>query len=498
MPNKGEVILVGAGPGDPGLLTLAGKDALETADVVLYDRLIGEAILALLPPGAETIDVGKTKGSHPVPQDEINRLLVHHARAGKKVVRLKGGDPYLFGRGAEELEQVAQAGIPFRVVPGVTSAIAAPACAGIPVTHRAYASSLHILTGHGKNGDQPDIPYHELAKLLGTLVFLMGLAAIEDICRGLIFAGMPMDTPAALVENGTQPTQRRLSGTLATLPELARAEAAASPATLIIGQVCQLAATLDWTTRLPLRDRKILTVASRTTGARLTGLLRHAGCAVDEFAGIRTEALPIAPTFWQSLNRFNWIVFTSQTGVDCFFDGFFAQGGDMRSLAANRFAVVGNRTGEALSQRGITPDYMPEEYNGQALGKGLAERAAPGATVLLFRAERGGDALPDILRTNHLACEDVAAYRTIENALPPTIAEKLRTRHYDAATFTSASAVDAFAKAAPEGSAQTLPAYCIGEMTAAAARKRGMTAIISPEASIAAMASLITEKMGKA
>jgi uroporphyrinogen III methyltransferase/synthase len=253
MAEKGSVILVGAGPGDPGLLTLAGKAAIENADVVLYDRLVGSEILALIPPTAIRIDVGKHKGRHTVPQEEIRQLILCHARAGKTVVRLKGGDPYLFGRGAEELEQVAREGIPFRVIPGVTSALAVPAYAGIPVTHREYASSLHILTGHGKEGNPPDIPYAELARLKGTLVFLMGLAAVDKICSGLILAGLPEDTPAALIENGTCANQRKLLATLATLPERSQAAAIASPALLVVGEVCRLAPVLDWTACLTLQ-----------------------------------------------------------------------------------------------------------------------------------------------------------------------------------------------------------------------------------------------------
>jgi uroporphyrinogen III methyltransferase/synthase len=244
--ETGCVILVGAGPGDPGLLTLAGKAAIGSADVVLYDRLVGDEILALIPVSAVKINVGKHKGRHLIPQDEIIRIILRHAREGKRVARLKGGDPYLFGRGAEELAPIVKEGIPFRVIPGVSSALAVPAYAGIPVTHREYASSLHILTGHGKEGSLPNIPYLELAKLKGTLVFLMCLSAIGKICGGLISAGLAADTAAALIENGTCRNQRRLLATIATLPELAAVAAISSPALLVIGEVCKLAPAFDW------------------------------------------------------------------------------------------------------------------------------------------------------------------------------------------------------------------------------------------------------------
>ena len=246
MAETGSVILVGAGPGDPGLLTLAGKAAIESADVVLYDRLVSAEILSLMPAAAMKVNVGKNKGQHPVSQDEIKQLILRYAREGKTVVRLKGGDPYLFGRGAEELEAVAREGIPFRVIPGVTSALAVPAYAGIPVTHREYASSLHIMTGHGKEGSHPDIPYAELVRLKGTLVFLMGLSEVGSICGNLILAGLSADTPAALIENGTRSSQRRILATLAALPGQAEAAAIVSPALLVVGKVCELAPVLDW------------------------------------------------------------------------------------------------------------------------------------------------------------------------------------------------------------------------------------------------------------
>ena len=497
MPDTGQVILVGAGPGDPGLLTLAGKAAIDSADVILYDRLVGDGVLAMLPADALKIDVGKNKGRHPVPQDEINRLIVEHALAGKTVVRLKGGDPFLVGRGAEELEEAARAGIPFRVVPGIPSAIAAPAYAGIPVTHRDYASSLHILTGHGKDGSPPDIPYREVAGLRGTLVFLMGVSAVGEICRNLSEAGMAADTPAALVENGTRPNQRRLSATLATLPELAREKAFSSPSVLVVGRVVALADTFDWTARLPLWGKRILTVSSQATGSRLANSLRARGCGVDEFAGISPEPIPSPETLWSGLGQYRWIVFTSQFGADFFFAGMTERGIDVRTLAGVRFAVVGGRTGEVLTRRGIFPDFMPDTYNGQALGDGLARIAKPGERVLLYRAEAGNADLPAALREHDIAFDDVPAYRTVVNAPDSAVRDRMRTGDYDAVTFTSASSVAAFAAAAPEGVFSAMPAFCIGEMTAAAAKRHGLRAEISAEASIESMAHLVVERMGK-
>lgn len=496
MADTGNVTLVGAGPGDPGLLTLAGKAAIEQADVILYDRLIGDGVMAMLPAGAMKIAVGKRKGDHPVPQAEINRLIAEYALAGKSVVRLKGGDPFLFGRGAEELKALVENHIPFRVVPGVTSAIAAPAYAGIPVTHRDYASSLHILTGHGKDGQPPDIPYRQLAGLNGTLVFLMGLSTIEPICRSLVEAGMPPDTPAASIENGTRQNQRRLSGTLRTLPELAESHAPASPALLVVGAVCELADSLDWTAALPLRGRRILVAGSAKTGGRLAQTLRRRGCAVDEYAGIAMTRIPAPPSLWPGIGRYGWIVLTSRFGVDCFFDSLFEAGLDIRSLAGARFAVVGDKTGLALRQRGIRPDLVPRDFNGPALGESLAAVARPNDRILLYRAEAGGAELPGALRKAGLDFDDIAAYRTAGNALSPAMIEALRDGAYDAVTFTSASAAAAFAEAAPEGCA--LPAFCIGGMTAAAAEKHGMKTLIAGAATIESLADKVTKELGNA
>lgn len=496
MPEKGSVILVGAGPGDPGLLTLAGKAALESADVILYDRLVGREILAIMPPSAQTIDVGKNKGRHPVPQDEINRLIIHHALTGKTVVRLKGGDPYLFGRGAEELEGVRRAGIPFRVIPGVTSAIAAPACAGIPVTHREYSSSLHILTGHGKGGASPNIPYRELARLGGTLVFLMSVSAVEEICGNLVNSGLPPDTPAALVENGTRANQRRLSATLATLPANAVEQAVSSPSVLVVGDVVRLGGTLDWLSSLPLHGKRILAVSSQKTGSRLAELLRAHGSAVDEYAGIETVRLPAPDSFWKTLGQYNWIVLSSQFGVDCFFTGLLEAGLDVRSVSQARFAAVGSQTGLALRRRGILPDFIPDEFNGLALGEGLARLAGPQDAILLFRAESGVADLPAALQKSGARIVDIPAYRTLEKSPDPAVLEALQSGAYDALTFTSASAATSFAKAIPQGA--TLPdVFCIGKTTAKAAEALGLPVTISKEATLESMATAILEKLGQ-
>ena len=243
--SMGQVILVGAGPGDPGLLTVKGRDAIQSADVVFYDRLVGQAILDLIPENAQRIDVGKEPSHHAVPQERINEILLEKALEGKRVVRLKGGDPFLFGRGGEELELLSQHGVPFQEVPGITSAIAVPAYAGIPVTHRDCCSSLHIVTGHQRAGKPLSINFRALVETQGTLVFLMGVKALGEICQGLLEAGMDPDMPAAVIERGTTPSQRPIYSTLSALPEEAKAQNVTSPAIIVVGRVCDYGPQFD-------------------------------------------------------------------------------------------------------------------------------------------------------------------------------------------------------------------------------------------------------------
>lgn len=496
VPETGFVTLVGAGPGDPGLFTLAGKQALQNAEVVLFDRLVGDGILSLIPCEATRIDVGKNKGSHPTPQHEINRLLLVHAQQGKRVVRLKGGDPYLFGRGAEELELLREHGIPFQVVPGITSAIAVPAYAGIPVTHRNFSSSLHIITGHGKEGAPPDIPFAELARLKGTLVFLMGLSTLEDICSGLLHAGMPADTPAALIENGSRPEQRKLLSPLSAMPALARERNFAPPAVFVVGRVCALTEKFDWFSELPLLGRKILTVSSNATSSRLAAKLRTLGCAVDELPCICMRPLPVPETLWQEVTEMHWVVLTSRYGAELFFDQLRTNGVDMRRLAGVKFAVVGTGTADILKAHGVFPDYMPAEYNAVALADGLRNVVGTGERVLLYRAREASRVPDQALAASGADCAAIDAYETVraEGPLEDTRA-KLVSGAYDMVTFTSASSVKSFVAAMDGVDCAKARALCIGEMTAGAARAAGMSPEVAGESTLDGMAARILERL---
>ena len=546
--------MVGAGPGDAGLLTLKGAARVRSADVVLYDRFVGDEILAMIPEGAEKIDVGKRAGDHPVPQGEINRLLLEKAASGLNVVRLKGGDPFVFGRGGEELELLAENGVPFEVIPGVTSATAAAAYAGIPVTHRDYASSFHVITGRSKRDEPTDIDYAALVRLTGgggkggggkagddgdgkaggTLVFLMGVAVIGDICAGLIGAGIDGSMPAAIVENATTYAQRKFIGTVATLPSIAKDNAAASPAVIIIGEVCRLSERYDWFGGKPLLGRHIivaraksmpdLQVAGEPNGAAEGGPAAHApatpqyqddrgaayaytlpdklrelGCRVTEMPGAKFIPLtgPGSPLEQAilSLDGYAWLVFTSGAGVGTLFDYLMGAGIDVRRLCHLKIACVGRETEKELNRRGLTAAYRPEEYNGAALASGLSEISnAEGGRLLVAGAKDGAEDLTRILSERAIPFDYIAVYDKVYDTEQSRAAlEKIKNNIIDYAAFTSSSAVDAFARSAGYMDMSGLKAVCIGRRTAATAASYGMEVFISDEATIDSMIKKIKE-----
>jgi len=495
-----KVSLVGAGPGGIGLLTLKALEVLRAADVVLYDRFVSEDILAVIPASVEKIDVGKRAGNHPVPQNEINGLLLEKAREGKNVVRLKGGDPLVFARGGEELEFLAENGIPFEIVPGVTSAIAAAAYAGIPLTHRDCASSFHVITAHAKNNERPDIDFDALVKLNGTLVFLMGVAAIGDICEGCVSAGMDKDMPAAIVENAAANTQRKFLGTVAGLPGIASTNNLKSPAVIIIGKVCQFSDRYDWFGRKPLRNRRVIVARIKAGASKLSNSLRELGCDVIEMPCLRIVPLTgfgcMLGQKLENIKDYSWLVFTSGAGVNIFFDYLIENGIDIRGLSRLKIACVGVETEREVNKRGINADYRPAEYNGAALARGLAEfvKKSSGEKLLIARTKDGDNDLTRVLADAGIAFDDVPVYEKIKeiesaNAAVSTISEN----DIDFAAFTSPSAVEVFAESAAHMDFGKIKAVCIGEKTAAAARLYGMDVYVSKEATIISIVKKIKE-----
>ena len=493
----GKVWLVGAGPGDPGLFTLKGRQVLQRADVVVYDALVGEGVLGMIPREACLINVGKRASNHTMPQEQINQVLLEQAREGKQVVRLKGGDPFLFGRGGEELELLSREGIPFEVVPGVTSALAVPAYNGIPVTHRDYCSSLHIITGHKKQGEPYNIDVQALVRTGGTLVFLMGVSALGDICRGLLKAGMAADMPAALLSKGTTAGQRRIVATVGTLEEEVARRGAVTPAIIVVGRVCALEKEFYWYERKPLAGKKILVTRPRELSSQMAEKLRKRGAEVLELPAIRTVPIRPNPQLEQCLERsgeYDWIAFTSPTGVRVFFDCLMEQW-DVRRIAGARFAVIGSGTGKALKERGFQADLMPETYDGASLGRALAEVCRPGERVLIPRAALGTqELLRELQAVPHLLVDDVPTYET-EYETSPLIDERaqLESGQIDYAVFTSASTVRGFARAVEGLDFSKVRAVCIGRQTRAAADALGMRTWVSERASMDSVVERLEE-----
>jgi uroporphyrinogen III methyltransferase / synthase len=486
-----KVTLVGAGTGSIGLLTLRGLETLQAADVVLYDRCVSEDILAVIPDSVEKIDVGKQMGRHSVPQDTINNILLEKAKQGKNVVRLKGGDPFVFARGGEELELLAKNNIPFEVVPGITSAIAAAIYSGIPITHRDYASSLHIITAHAKNNEPLNIDFGALVKLNGTLVFLMGVAVLDFICENCLAAGMDKDIPAAIVENATAGSQRKFLGTVATLPEISHANKVKSPAVIIIGKVCEFSERYDWFGKKPLRNKRI--VVARIKSFKLAKSLEELGCDVIEFPCFKIAPLISSGCMLEkkleNLKDYSWLVFTSGVGVNIFLDYLIERRIDIRELGGIKIACVGTETEKELKKLGIKTDYVPAEYNGAALARGLTGLVENGSKLLIARAKNGDQDLTNILADAGIAFDDVPIY---ENIIDTSI-NAITLNDFDLAAFTCPSAVEGFAKIATNIDFHKIKLVCIGEKTAVVAREYGMEVYVSAEATIKSMVEKIME-----
>lgn len=483
--SSGMVYLVGAGPGDEGLLTRKGFDLLQRAEVVVTDRLIGDGIFSFVPHGAERIDVGKNAGRHLIPQEQINQILIEKAREGKMVVRLKGGDPFLFGRGGEEVEALSQHGIPFEVVPGVTSAIAAASYAGIPVTHRDCCSSLHIFTGHGKKNEPLHMDYPTLARLKGTLLFLMSVSTIRQIADGLIAAGMDPHTHAAVIENGTTAQQRKFLSDLEHIADVAKQNGVRTPSLFVVGAVCQLSPQLDWFSRKPLFGRRVLITRPRRSAGKLSQMLKDRGADVTLFPCIETQPLD----FTCAIDDYDWLLFTSANGVAYFFAYLDTNGMDCRSLHGKKIACVGAETAKELKSRGIIADFVPTVFDGAHMARemvdaGVITNQQRGA---LLRAKQGAKDTLDAFNQHQIAIDDIAVYETLyARHLGRPVTE------YDCVTFTSKSCVEGFIQSMGDSVDYTAcRAICIGEQTAAAARACGMNVHVSDEATITSMVNTI-------
>ena len=483
----GHVWLVGAGPGDPGLITVAGLAALRRADVVVYDRLAAPALLDEARVEAERIDAGKRVGDHPMTQEEISALLVAHGRAGRRVVRLKGGDPFVFGRGGEEAIALVEAGVPCTVIPGVTSAIGGLAAGGVPVTHRAVATSFAVITGHeDPTKPEANVRWDRLATAVDTLVVLMGVGNLEEIVPALIAGGRAAATPAALVQEASTPAQRTVVATLGTIVDAARAAHVGAPALFVVGDVVGLQPLLDPARLAPLAGKRVLVTRTRAQASTLAEALRAEGAwpvllpAIELASRIDSDAFR-AVAQGLALGRYRWTVFTSANAVDVFLDALWATGGDARLLRGNLICTIGAATARALAARHIHADLVPAEALGEAVVAALAARtgdeAIAGARILLPCAEGARDALPAGLRAAGAEVDELPLYLAAPPAVaPPEALAAVRSGAIDIATFTSSSTVQNLATLLGGDLSPLRGAViaCIGPIVAQTAREHGL------------------------
>jgi uroporphyrinogen III methyltransferase/synthase len=480
------VHLVGAGPGDAGLLTVRGRELLERCDAVVYDALANPALVEHARGGGRTPelhDVGKRGGrAESARQEEINALLVRLARSGKRVVRLKGGDPFVFGRGSEEAEALAAAGIPFEVVPGVTAGIAAPAYAGIPVTHRGVATSVTFVTGSEDPAkDTTQVDWAALARAGGTIVLYMGVRTLPRIAAALAAGGMPEDTPAAAVQWGTWPHQRTVVATLATLADAAAREALTAPVITVIGPAVALRERIAWLERRPLHGRRVLVTRAESGASALRAPLAELGAEVIELPATRIEPLDPAPleAALRRLSDYDWVALTSQNGVSRFWETLRAVGLDARALAGRRLCAVGQATADALLARGLAVDVVPARFVAEGVLEAMRERDdVRGRRVLYVAAEGARDVLPRGLEALGARVDVVAAYRSVRDGRgAEAVRAALEEGRIDLVTLTSASSVRGYVDAVGAGPARRAPAASIGPVTTDEARRAGLDVV---------------------
>ena len=446
---KAKVYLVGAGPGDPGLITVKGKECIQNADVIIYDYLASPALLNYARKSAELIYVGKKGGDHTLSQEEINALIVDKAKSGGIVCRLKGGDPFIFGRGGEEAEVLFKEELSFEVVPGVTSAIAAAAYAGIPLTHRQLTSTLAFVTGHeDPDKEETSINWSSLASGIGTLVFFMGVKNLPNITRNLINHGKSADTPVALIQWGTTSSQKTVTGTLDKIAEKARTAGIKAPAIIVIGDVVHLRNKLKWFEQRPLLGKRIVVTRARQQASNLVGLLSDLGAECLEYPTIKImppEDLEPVKQAVENLSAYDWIVFTSVNGVDYFFEQLFAAGKDVRALGRMKTAAIGPATAGRLREFGLTSDIIPKTYRAESVIEAFKDQQLKDKKILLPRAAAARPILPKELKKMGAEVEEIPAYETLKvTESTDDLVQQLQDRRIDLITFTSSSTVKNF------------------------------------------------------
>ncbi len=501
-----KVYLIGAGPGDMGLLTLKGKAILEKADVIVYDALANAGMLNFARPDAELIYVGKRANNHALPQDGINALIIEKAKEGKIVARLKGGDPYIFGRGGEEAEELLEAGVPFEEVPGISSTIAGPAYAGIPLTHRSFASSVTLITGH-ENPDKPGSVHNwdALAKSASTLVFVMGMKNLPEITKNLIAAGMDKNTPAALVHWGTTAHHRSLVATLETLYEESQKQGFTNPSVIVVGHVVSLRDKLNWFEQKPLLGKGIVVTRAREQASGLAHSLAELGAHVIQFPTIEIHELEDfteVDARIKDLNSYQWLVFTSVNGVKHFWKRLHKHGLDSRAIFGKKVAAIGPATADILRERGIEPDFIPARYVAEGVVEGMLALGMQGQKILLPRAAEAREVLPEALREAGATVDVLSMYETKPAGVrKDEVLEELAAGRLHCVTFGSSSTVDNFLSLVDIETLKKHPEVqlaAIGPITAKTLEKHGLPCHIQPEDyTIPALVDTLVEKFSK-
>jgi uroporphyrinogen III methyltransferase / synthase len=481
--RAGVVYLVGAGPGDPGLMTARSLELIAAADAVFYDRLIPPGALDGARSDAELVYVGKQPGVPSVPQEEIGERLIEAARAGKSVVRLKGGDPFVFGRGGEEGEALREAGVEFEVVPGVTAGVAATAYAGIPVTHRDDASAVAFVTGHeDPHKEESAIDWEALARFPGTLVFYMGVKRLPQNAASLIAAGRDPGEPAAAIERGTWPRQRTVAATLGTIAEAVEREAVKAPALIVVGEVAERREQLEWLERRPLHGRRIVVTRARPQASGFAATLRALGAEVVELPAIRIEPRIETEEVKRvagGVGAYDLLCLTSPNGVRLLFEAMEHAGLDARALAGVTVAAIGPGTARALAERGVLADVVPERFVAEGLIEALEDEEVAGARVLVARAAEARDVLPDALRERGAEVDVLALYETVREQPGAEKIEAAQSADY--ITFTSSSTVTNLAEALGDRFPNAARIVSIGPITSETIRARGLEVDVEAE-----------------
>ena len=485
-----KVYLVGAGPGDPGLLSLKGKACIEKADTVIYDYLASKELLKYAPVDAELIYVGKKGGDHTLSQDKINELIVEKAQQGRVVTRLKGGDPFIFGRGGEEAEELVKAGIDFEIIPGISSAYAAPAYAGIPLTHRQFTSTVAFVTGHeDPNKSKSSIDWESLAKGIGTIVFLMGVKNLSTIVDRLIQCGKDPETPVALVRWGTTLKQATVSGTLADIVDKVNAAGLGPPSIIVVGDVVTLRQSMSWFEKKPLMGKRIIVTRARSQASDFVDMLSDLGADCIEFPTIEicaAEEKEALDTAIDTLSTYKWIVFTSVNGVKFFFERLFEKGLDARALGGIRTASIGPATEARLLDFGIKSDIVPESYRAESVIEAFKNEKIAGTDILLPRAGGARPILPVELEIMGARVHEIITYHAMpvsDNA--GQLIAMLEQKAVDVVTFTSSSTVTNFKDLLPDDRFEELmegvSVASIGPITTETAEKMGFKVTLTAD-----------------